>query len=174
VRLYLPATLPRLKQWLSEGEAALGDEGPASLAFAVTPSLREWYREADLEELEHAAQVAASIGSLWLLAADPSAPRRRVILAADLPDEQVAPVSQHGRAAVTLATAVPLKRWGSALVDDVEAGTVVATAIAALGPAASATAGEATLTDDAQFALDEAEAYELGWYAVQELRYLLT
>jgi hypothetical protein len=165
VRLYLPATLPRLEGWLSADEAALDADGPGGLAYAVTPALREWYREADLEELEHAAQVAASIGSLELLATAPDAPRRRVILAADLPDEHVTPVSARGRAAVTIAQPAPLKRWASALVDDADAAAVVGTAIDALGPAA-------TGDDDAQFALDEAEAYELGWHAVQELRYL--
>ena len=165
MRLYLPATLPLLEQWLAAGEARLGDDGPAGIAFAVTPALREWYREADLEELEHAAQVAAQVGSLDLLALDADVPRRRVILAGDLPDELVTPVSDWGRAAVALAQPIPIKRWASALVDDSEAAPVVTTAVAALTAAA---AGD----DDAQFALDEAEAYELGWYAVQELRYL--
>lgn len=159
MRVYLPATLPLLGRWLDAGEAA------ADTAYAVTPSLREWYREGDLDELEHAAQVAASIGSLELLDLDAAAPRRRVVVAVDIAEAEVSPASPRGRAAVTLAGPIAVSRWASALVDDAGADLVVASAIASL-------AGAARGDDDAQFALDEAEAHELGWYAVQELRYL--
>jgi hypothetical protein len=165
VRLYLPATLPRLAYWLSEGEATLIDYGPGELAFGVTPTLREWYHEADLDELEHAAAVDASVGSLELLAEDPLAPKRRVVVAVDVDDGLATPVPARGRAALTLAGPVPVNQWASALVDDATADLVVATAIASL-------AGAARGDDDAQFALDEAQAHELGWYAVQELHYL--
>jgi hypothetical protein len=160
VRVYLPATLPLLTQWLDLGEAT------AQSAYAVTPTLREWYAEADLDELEHAAQVDASVGSLVLLELDSCAPRRRVVVAADLDEADVAPLAGKGRAVVSLAGPVAVRRWGSALVDDAHADLVVATAIASL-------AGAARGEDDAQFALDEAEAHELGWYAVQELRFVL-
>lgn len=169
MRVYLPATLPRVERWLAAGEARLESsepERPAGLAFAVTPSLREWYREGDLDELEHVAQVAAAVGSLELLGAEPAAPRRRVVIAADLDESAVSPASSRGRAAVTLRDPVPVSRWGSALVDAAEAAGVVELAVANIAAAAS---GDA----DAQFALDEAEAYELGWYAVQELRHLV-
>lgn len=159
MRVYLPATLPLLQRWLDAGEASV------EAAYAVTPSLREWYREADLDELEHAAQADASVGSLELLDLDPGAPRRRVVVAVDVDDTALDPVSSRGRAAVTVAGPVAVSRWGSALVDDAEADLVVATAIASL-------AGAARGDDDAQFALDEAEACELSWYAVQELRHL--
>jgi hypothetical protein len=160
VRVYLPATLPLLKQWLDLGEAV------ADSAYAVTPTLREWYREADLDELEHAAQLDASVGSLELLDADAAAPRRRVVVAVDVDETDITPLSSIGRAVVRLAGPVAVSRWGSALVDDAEADLIVATAIASL-------AGAARGEDDAQFALDEAEAQELGWYAVQELRFLV-
>jgi hypothetical protein len=162
VRVYLPATQSILARWIAAGEATAPGDRPV---FAVTPSLRESYYDADLDELEHAAQVAAAVGSLELLADEPTGPRRRVVLAVDLGDELVRPASALGRAAVTIAGPVPITRWASALVDDVTAERVVAAAVDALGPAA---AGD----DDAQFALDEAEAHELGWYAVQELRFL--
>ena len=61
-----------LEQWLAAGEVAPPDRTlRVQTVYAVTPSLREWYHDADLDELEHAAQVAASIGSLELLAARP-------------------------------------------------------------------------------------------------------
>jgi hypothetical protein len=160
MRVYLAATLPLLQQWLDAGQAEV------ATAYAVTPTLREWYREADLDELEHAAQLDASLGSLELLAADVDAPRRRVVVAADVEDDGVTAAYGSGRALVRLSGSVAVSRWGSALVDDADADLVVATAIAGL-------AGAARGEDDARFALDEAEARELGWYAVQELRYLV-
>jgi hypothetical protein len=167
VRVYLAATLPLLAEWLTAGEATLAEIGPGSVAYAVTPGLREWYREADLDELEHAAQVAASVGALELLAAQPQAPRRRVVVAADVAEGGGTPAAPDlRRAAIRLAGPVPVSGWGSALVDDAAAGPVVEAAVASLAAAAGG-------DDDAQFALDEAEAYELGWYAVQELRDLL-
>jgi hypothetical protein len=161
VRVYLPATIPLLKQWLAAGQASAA--GPA---FAVTPALREWYFEADLDELEHAAQSAAATGALRLLAADPGAPPRRIVVATDIDEGSVTPAPDGGRAAVTLSAPVPQSRWGSALVDVADAADAVRAG------AASVTAADAG-DDDAQFDVDEADSHELGWYAVQELRYLV-
>jgi hypothetical protein len=161
VRVYLPATLPMLEGWLAADSAE-----PGAKAYAVTPALREWYREADLDELEAAAQVAASVGSLELLAADPQAPRRRVVVAVEVSDSAVEPVVALGRSAVTLAAPIPFGRWASALVDGPDAVAVVSAAIASLPRAAGG-------DPEAQFDLDEAEGHELGWYAVQELRFLV-
>jgi hypothetical protein len=159
VRVYLPATVPVLKRWLAEGRA------PAGLAWAVSPALREWYLEGDEEEMEYVAQLAAGRSSLGLLAEDPTAPRRRVVVAADAPDPDV---TQTAGPRGQVAVGVPLRcdRWASALVDAPESEPVVRAAVEAL-PAAAA--GD----DDAAFALDEAAAAELGWYAVQELPDLL-
>jgi len=159
VRVYLPATLPLLAQWLVAGQA------PPGIATAVTPGLREWYREGDLEELEYAAQRAAARLSLEALAADPSLPRRRVVLAADVPDADVA-VLDDPRAAVATGGPAPFAAWASALVDAEDADVVISAAATALGAAA---AGD----DDAAFAVDEAEATELSWFAVQEIAHLL-
>jgi hypothetical protein len=167
VRVYLPATLPLLTMWLAAGQIMPvdGEPGTESVAYAVTQTLRESYVDADLDELEQAAQIAASIGSLELLAADPAAPRRRVVVAVDVGDHFVTPDPQRGRAVVRVAGAVPMASWASALVDEPAVDEVVEAAIAALQRVA---AGEA----DPQFAIDEAGAHELGWYAVQELRHL--
>jgi hypothetical protein len=148
-----------LRRWLADGQA------PAGAGHAVTPALREWYREGTIEELEYVAQLAAGRAALDLLDADVDAPRRRVVLAADVPDLDVA-VGGPARTSVGVGVPVPLSAWSSALVDDEDAEAVVSAAVTALGAAA---AGD----DDAAFLLDEAGATELAWYAVQELEHLL-
>jgi hypothetical protein len=160
MRVYLPATIPLLREWLAAGSAA-----PAGSAFAVTPSLREWYREGDIEELEHAAALLAAVASLDLLADAPGAPRRRVVLAVDVDDAAVVPDLEE-RGALGLRGSAPVTGWASALIDDEVAAEVVTAAVALLrDPSASA--------DDLDFALGEAEAADLGWYGVQELPHLL-
>jgi hypothetical protein len=161
MRVYLPATFALLAGWLATGRAE-----PAGPAYAVTPALREWYREGEADELEAVAQVAAAGGSIELLATDPDTQRRRVVLAVDVDDADVTPFSGADRAAVRLGASVPKTRWASAMVDAPDADVVVATAIANLARAALG-------DSDARFALDEASAHELGWYAVQELPHLL-
>jgi hypothetical protein len=163
MRVYLPATLPVLAAALRAAEI-----GPAPVqAFAVTPALREWYASADLEELEYAALMHAARASLRLLLADTAAPRRRVVLAADVPDEQAGRGGGSGDGfgeptLVLLSAPVPLARVVSGHVDDPAAVADVGEAAAAL-PAADA--GD----DDAQFLVDGAEGHELMWYATQEL-----
>lgn len=158
MRVYLPSTVPRLQAALAAGEV-----GPAPLwAFAVTPALREWYVEGDAEELEYAAMNEAARASLRLLDIDPGAVRRRVVLAADVPDASVTVRGDVDRATVSVGGAVPLSRVASAHVDEAEAEAAVAKAVDAVI--------EAELgSDDAQFAVDGAEGYELLWYATQEL-----
>src|SRR5262245_50652359 len=58
--------------------------GPELTGHAVTAQLREWYTEGDEEELEYVAFTRAAQDSLLLLHADPGAPRRRVVITADL------------------------------------------------------------------------------------------
>jgi hypothetical protein len=188
VRVFLPCTLPRLKAALAAGEV-----GPAPVvACAVTSALREWYAEGDDEELEYVAMAEAARASLRLLdgelVADPSAPPRRVVLAADVDASAVtrrtgagaggADASGPGaggavaggaegtRAAVTLSGPVPLSAVVSAHVDDAEAEDAVAAA------AASVVAAEMG-SDDARFALDEAEGHELLWWHPSEFELLV-
>ena len=161
MRVYLPSTLARL----AGAQAAGRLEGPLD-AHAVTGAVREWYVSGDLEELEYAAFTEAAEASLRLLAGE-DGPRRRVVVAADVPDGAVrARPSDLYRSAVTVASAVPLRDVASVHVDEAEAQDVVAQAVRSL-PAADA--GD----DDARFALDEAEATELLWYDVTEIPDLL-
>ena len=164
MRVFLPSTLPALAEVLRAGQVG-SDPGPQP-GYAVTPALREAYASGDEEELEYAALTEAARASLRLLANDNAAPPRRVVLAADLPAEQVKlDAHDHEPARVLVSAAVPLARLASALVDDAEAGQDVRAAVDALE---AADAGD----EDARFAVDGAEGHELGWYATQELSYL--
>jgi hypothetical protein len=159
MRVYLPSTLAALAEDLKNGEIT-----PVPLrAFAVTPALREAYASGDEEELEYVATIAAARQSLRLLAGDPSAPRRRVVLAADVPDRQASWSPDSDEPAAVLITApVPVTAVVSGHVDTVEAEVDVAAAADAI---ANADAGD----EDAEFTVDGAEGHELAWYATQEL-----
>jgi hypothetical protein len=162
MRVYLPATLPALFQAVRDAQL-----GPAPLpGFAVTPDLREWYASGDQEELEYVAMMHAARTSLRLLAADPAAPRRRVVIAADVPEDKVRHNSGFDEPTVVEITApVPLDRVVSGHIDDLVAMEDVASAVAALD---AADAGD----EDAQFVVAGAEGHELQWFATQELPYL--
>ncbi|MGO8882979.1 MAG: DUF6912 family protein [Streptosporangiaceae bacterium] len=159
MRVYLPSTLPALAGVLRDFTF-----GPPPLrGFAVTPALREWYSSGDIEELEYVALMQAARASLRLLLADPAAPRRRVVLAAEVPDDKIVNVAGFDQpAAVEIKAAVTLRDVMSGHIDDPLAAADVAAAVAAL-PAADG--GD----DDAQFTVDGAEGYDLMWYATQEL-----
>jgi hypothetical protein len=160
MRVYLPSSLPGLAEILKTGEV-----GPAPQpGFAVTPALREWYASGDLEELEYTALLEAARGSLRLLADLPGAAPRRVVLAAEVAEEDIGKASGHP-AAVQVLSAIPLSRVAAGHVDALDAADDVRAAIAAL-PAADA--GD----DDARFTVDSAEGHELGWYATQELYFV--
>ena len=166
MRVYLPATLRTLR-----GLRDAGAITPAPLtAFAVTPSLREWYAVADLEELEYAAMTEAARASLRLLDADldrhPATLPRRVVIAADVPDRDVTLAPDLDRAAVRVCMTVPLVTVASVHVDADEAEPHIRAAAQAV---LAADLG----SDDAQFVVDGAEGNELLWYASQELDDLL-
>jgi hypothetical protein len=158
MRVYLPTTLSALPDMLAKGELA-----PPLNAFAVTPTLREAYSSGDEEELEYVAMLAAARESLRLLARSPSAPRRRVVLAADVTDADVAWIAYDDEpAAVVIGTVVPVSALAAGHVDDLDAVDDVGAAVLA---SVAADAGD----EDAQFIVDGAEGHELGWYAAQEL-----
>jgi hypothetical protein len=165
--VYLPATTNVLRTLVDDGRLA----GPLT-AFAVTPGLREFYAlsdaGADEEELEYAALLAAARASLRLVDVDPSAARRRVVLAAGVPDVAVTEVEDPDadRGAVRIAGEVALSDVASAHVDGAEAEDDVR---AAVGVVLEADLG----SEDAQFVVDQAEGHELAWYATQEIGTLL-
>ena len=158
MRVYVPSTLALLARWHADGSV------PATAAHAVTPALREWYTSGDAEELEYAALLEAAEASLHLLATDPDAPRRRVVVATEVADAAVRR-GNGARSAVTVDN-VGLDAVASVHVDDADAADDVAAAVAAL-PAASG--GD----DDARFTVDGADAHDLLWYDATEIRTLL-
>ena len=162
MRVYLPATTTTLRTLVDDGALP----GPHT-GFAVTDQLRRFYAltdgDADLEELEYAALLAAARGSLRLIDVDPTAARRRVVLAADVPDAAVRAVDDDDeRGAVRVDADVRLRDVASAHIDGAEAEADVSAAVAVVL--------EADLgSEDAQFAVDQAEGHELAWYATQEI-----
>jgi hypothetical protein len=169
LRVYLPVTLPLLARLRTDGEVRLG-VGPAGAeptAHAVTPNLREWYAEADEEELEYAAFTRAAQDSLHLLHGDAQAPPRRAVVAVDLPTQAVVPLGDElGSSLVRAPAVLTLTDVASVHVDGKEAEPDVRAA-------ADVVAAAATGDEDAQFTVDGAEDHELEWYDVTELDQLL-
>jgi len=162
MRVYLPATTRTLRELVDDGAL-----GPAPLTgFAVTPQLREWYRDSDEEELEYAALLEAARGSLRLIDQDPGALPRRAVVAAEVPDGQVTLRPDLDRAVVRVAEPVPLRLIAAVHIDGVDAEKAVAAAVAVV---LEADLGSA----DARFEVDGAEGHELLWYASQEVGPLL-
>ena len=159
VRVYVPATVPMLAALRETGQLGSGP----TIAHAVTPALREWYAEGDEEELEYVAFTRAAQGALQLLRHNPSAPRRRVVVSADVPSTALIREDvELGSSTVRLPQPVSLKEVASIHVDGAGAAEEVA---AAANVVEEALAGD----PDAQFTVDGAEDHELEWYAVSEL-----
>ena len=161
LRIYVPSTLPAVAGLLRAG--AIGSSPVRG--YTVTPALREWYSSGDIEELEYVAMMHAARESLRLLAADPAAPRRRVVLAAEVADQGVT-----GHAGENFDEPALVLVTGPVLIRDVKAGHVDDPAAQAeIGAAVTALPAADAGDDDARFVVDGAEGHELLWYATQEL-----
>ncbi|MEU3254898.1 hypothetical protein [Streptomyces sp. NPDC006997] len=163
MRVYVPLTLPGLAEAHKTGELGTGP----FTAYAVTPALREWYLSDDVEELEYAALTRAALASLRLLAADPGAPRRRVVVAVDVADGAATADPRPGPdpaalGEVRVAGGVALAKAAAVHVDAEDAAADVAAAADALE---AADGGD----DGAQSTVDGADDHELLWYATQEI-----
>jgi len=175
MRVYLPGTIALLERLEKEREV------PAGQGYAVTGALRAWYVEGDEEELEYAALTAAARASLRLLAAEPElsdARALRVVLAADVPDARIraGAAESDDPGVIDITGPVRLTEIASLHVDEAAARDAVRAALAGL--AALAAAGEhgpaaAGGDPDAELAVDAVEDFDLLWYGVQELRYLI-
>lgn len=172
MRVYLPATTTLLRDLVETGRLGLGrpaTDGPgavAQTAFAVTPGLREWYVDDDVEALEYAAMSEAARASLRLIDGDPHAAPRRVVVSTDVPDDAVTVRDDLDRGVVEVRHAVQLAEIASVHVDDGDAEEAVSAAAAAITAADLGDSGAQDLVDDA-------EGFELSWYASQEVGRLL-
>ena len=122
-------------------------------------------------QLEYAALNRAALASLRLLAADPEAVRRRVVVAVDVPDGAAVADPDRGLdpaalGEVRVARGVALAKAAAVHVDASDAEGDVAAGARAL---AAADGGD----DDAQFVVDGTEDHELLWYATQEIANLV-
>lgn len=123
MRIYLPSSL-----------AELGSRSGLAprVVHAVTPALRAALPDEDDEGLEYAAQLLAADDSLDALDTGSRAGRRRVVVAADVPDalvDAVDPGEAHAPSAVRLTSTVGWDDVACAHVDEVAAeGDVVAAA----------------------------------------------
>jgi hypothetical protein len=162
MRVYLPGTSNSLRA-LRDGGSLL----PPLTGFAVTPGLREYYLDDDIEELEYAASSEAARASLRLIAGDDGAADRRVVIAADIPDSSVTVRDDLDRGVVRVAVEVPIAWCASIHCDDADAEATVAIATRLID---AADLGDA----DAEEKVDDTEGFELCWYATQELGELLT
>ncbi|SCK21183.1 hypothetical protein [Streptomyces sp. WMMB 322] len=168
MRVYVPLTFPALRDAHRAGE--LAPERGGTVAYAVTPGLREWYLSDDSEELEYAALNRAAQASLRLLAVRPEVSRRRVVLALDVEDAVVSfdpgrGLDRESLGEVRIEGPVPLSKAAAVHMDSGEAEADVAAAADALG---AADMGD----DDARFTVDGAEDHELLWFATQEIPHL--
>jgi hypothetical protein len=163
MRIYIPSTLQLLDDACHAAEF-----GPQPLTvYAVTPALREWYAEAEDEDLEYAAMAQAARASVGLLADDPGTPRRRVVVSAEV--SAIPPAdgdAELGDARLELHVVVPWRAVAAVHLD-------AADAAATVGKAAELWAAAQNGDDDALFALDSCEAEDLMWYATQEIPDLL-
>lgn len=162
MRIYIPSTVNSLHE-----VHQLGEHGPAPVtAFGVTPAIREWYVNEEVEELEYAVFIEAAQASLRLLDIDPIAPRRRLVLSAEVAEERVTFHPELDRAVVRVVDPVRVAELVCIHIDGVEAEEVVSAAAAAV---LGAELGEA----DAEFAVDSAEDFPLEWYDATELDSLI-
>lgn len=166
-RIYVPSTLVALSPLGNRGALLAPDTRTGLAAHAVTPYLREWYAEADEEELEYVAFTRAAQDALQLLQADPGAPRRRVVVSADVPGATLTSASSElGASLVRLS--VPLEFRAIAAIH-IDGASAEADVRAAAEVVLNAVAGD----PDAQFVVDSADDHELEWYDVTEIDQLL-
>ena len=142
VRVYLPATLDLVRLWRTGGVIPR-----AATAYGVTAEVMSAV-EGDSEEEEFAVTVLAADESLVLLASDPAAPTRRVVVVSE-----ALAVPGEG-AEVALEADIAFDDVAAVLVDDAAVVEQVSAAISQAAP---------ELLDDV----------ELLWFAADELDDLL-
>lgn len=164
MRVYIPATLPMLREFITDGFL----QARAGTAFAVTPTLRESYAEGDDEELAEVAIGEAALASLRLLSADPDGglPLRRVVVVADAAEDKITLRPDLDDAVVRVSGRLTMDQVVAVYVDNADAEPSVRAAIAVID--------EADFGDeDAELTVGDAQDHALAWYATQEVPFLL-
>lgn len=149
MRIYLPATLRELADLTS------GHQLAARLVHAVTPALRAELPEEDEEGLEYAAQLLAADDSLDLLDGEGPAGRRRLVVAADVPESLVEAAEgdeAHAPSVVRLTAALGRDAIACVHVDEADAEADVVAA-----------------REDDEEALERLAERDLLWFDVSEL-----
>ena len=102
MRIFVPTTVGGLRRLLADGHV----QPLSGTAFALTPALRESYLAGDEEELEYVAMTEAARASLRLLAtelaADPEAPARRAVVAAEVGQSTSSSLTNDGECQVSI------------------------------------------------------------------------
>lgn len=158
MRVYLPSTLTAVVALQQDREAHGG------VGWAVTPALRESYASGDSEELEYAVLARAAYHSLELLGDDVRAPRRRVVIVAEVPDAAVVAAATDGEplppdpGEVRVSGPIAIRTIEAVHVDEPESVPLV----------------RAVLIDpENEDALGDLEDAHLLWYATQEIEELV-
>lgn len=164
MRVYLPATFAMLVELNETGRVA----ARSGWAFAVTPSLREFYTGGDEEELEAVAFDDAAEASIRLLAiGDEQFPHRRVVISADVDDSVAKPDPDMVESVVKLIPPeITIDAVAALHVDVAEAEEATATAIANID---AADLGD----EDAELAVGDAQDNYLAFYDPSELPFLV-
>ena len=169
MRIYVPVTAAAVTA-LVEGLPVPASSVAGTTAFAVTPGLRAWYGEdhpsgadePDEEDLEYVACAEAARACLRLLAADPAAPRRRIVLAVDIRDDDVLLRDDLDRGVVRTSAELTPPQVAAVFVDDADATATVARAAEVVD---AADLGDAA----AEQAVGDTEGFELSWFGPGEL-----
>ena len=165
MRVYLPATFSMLMD-LNEQSVVTARRG---WAFAVTPSLREFYTAGEEEELEAIAFDDAAEASIRLLAVGDQErfPHRRVVISADVEDSAATLTPDMGEAVVKLEPAqIELRQVAAVHVDVEESEQATAKAIEAID---ASDLGD----EDAELIVGDAQDNYLAFYHPDELPFLI-
>lgn len=164
MRVYLPATFSMLVELRDTGRVAARN----GWAFAVTPSLREFYTAGDEEELEAVAFDDAAEASIRLLAiGDEHFPHRRVVISADVEDSAVKPDPDMVESVVKLSPAeITVAQVAALHVDVAEAEESTAKAIENID---ASDLGD----EDAELIVGDAQDNYMAFYDPSELPFLV-
>ena len=163
MRVYIPATLAMLSEFVAEGSL----QPRSGTAFAVTPTLVEAYAEGDDEELAEVAIGEAARASIRLLSGEPAeTAARRAVVVAEVPAEAIRVRPDLDDAVVRVTGRIAMDQVAAVFVDNPAAEPAVRAAVAVIDVA---DLGD----EDAELTVGDAQDHDLAWYATQELPFLL-